>query len=192
MEEFESTLETADSTRSWQLGFEWIGVSPTSSHTAHIAIKYASATCSDDGAPAERWISSIESTAKLVPGFNHTRCLGVTTFQYQQNSFTVVFLKYRTQTLNEGLQASAGVTNMRKRIPIPHAYYVDLRMRLQATGTAVVEDLDQLEEENILMDFDEDGYFLQKYTKTLTDRPTVFLEIIQRNNFTDFGNSPFS
>ena len=54
-----------------------------------------------------------------------------------------------------------------KFISVHHAYYVDLRMRLEAMGTAVVKDFDQLEDENILMDFNEDGYLLQTYTKTL-------------------------
>ena len=38
---------------------------------------------------------------------------------------------------------------------------------------------------NILVDKDEDGYMLQIFTQPLMDRPTFFLEIIQRK-----GNHP--
>lgn len=48
----------------------------------------------------------------------------------------------------------------------------------------VKEDVSKLEELNILVDFDDRGYLLQLFTKPLMDRPTVFIEIIQRE-----GNS---
>lgn len=34
----------------------------------------------------------------------------------------------------------------------------------------------------ILVDFDDKGYLLQIFTKPVQDRPTLFLEVIQRNN----------
>lgn len=46
------------------------------------------------------------------------------------------------------------------------------------------EDVGKLQELNILVDFDDRGYLLQLFTKPLMDRPTVFIEIIQRE-----GNS---
>jgi 4-hydroxyphenylpyruvate dioxygenase len=42
--------------------------------------------------------------------------------------------------------------------------------------------LKQLEKLHILVDYDDQGYLLQIFTQNLQDRPTVFLEIIQRNN----------
>lgn len=39
-----------------------------------------------------------------------------------------------------------------------------------------------LKELKILVDFDEKGYLLQIFTKPVQDRPTVFLEVIQRYN----------
>lgn len=39
-----------------------------------------------------------------------------------------------------------------------------------------------LQELKILVDFDEKGYLLQIFTKPVQDRPTVFLEVIQRYN----------
>lgn len=53
------------------------------------------------------------------------------------------------------------------------------------------EDLDLLERLNILVDFDEKGYLLQIFTKHLSDRPTVFIEVIQRNRFDGFGAGKF-
>ena len=40
----------------------------------------------------------------------------------------------------------------------------------------------QLEKLNILIDYDDNGYLLQIFTKPMQDRPTLFLEVIQRNN----------
>ena len=35
---------------------------------------------------------------------------------------------------------------------------------------------------NILIDYDDNGYLLQIFTKPVEDRPTLFFEIIQRRN----------
>ena len=55
----------------------------------------------------------------------------------------------------------------------------------------VKEDLDILEKLNILVDFDENGYLLQLFTKPVEDRPTLFFEIIQRANNSGFGAGNF-
>lgn len=39
-----------------------------------------------------------------------------------------------------------------------------------------------LQELKILVDYDDNGYLLQIFTKPVQDRPTVFLEVIQRHN----------
>ena len=43
----------------------------------------------------------------------------------------------------------------------------------------------------ILVDVDADGYLLQLFTENLTDRPTVFVEIIQRCGASGFGEGNF-
>lgn len=53
------------------------------------------------------------------------------------------------------------------------------------------ESIKEIEELNLLIDFDENGYLLQIFTKPLTDRPTIFLEIIQRMNHDGFGVGNF-
>lgn len=76
-------------------------------------------------------------------------------------------------------------------IKVPSAYYDDVRTRLDKIGLALDEDFDTLRELDILIDFDANGYLLQLFTKHLMDRPTVFVEIIQRNNFDGFGAGNF-
>lgn len=87
------------------------------------------------------------------------------------------------------------VTNLKKRgvefISVPSSYYDMMRARLRSTGMKLVEDFEMIQKLNILIDFDEGGYLLQLFTKPLMDRPTVFLEIISRNNFSGFGAGNF-
>lgn len=87
------------------------------------------------------------------------------------------------------------VSNLRKRgtefITIPESYYVMMEKKLKDAGMTLNEDFEKLKELGILIDFDEGGYLLQLFTKHLLDRPTVFLEIIQRNNFEGFGAGNF-
>jgi 4-hydroxyphenylpyruvate dioxygenase len=51
-----------------------------------------------------------------------------------------------------------------------------------------VEDLRRL---GILVDRDDEGYLLQIFTKPLGDRPTIFLEIIERHGARGFGEGNF-
>ena len=66
-----------------------------------------------------------------------------------------------------------------------------MRQRLKTSAIRLEEDFDTIQRLNILIDFDERGYLLQLFTKPLMDRPTVFIEIIQRNNFSGFGAGNF-
>jgi len=76
-------------------------------------------------------------------------------------------------------------------IKVPETYYDAMRQRLKAAGMKLNEDFETLKSLDILIDFDEGGYLLQLFTKHLMDRPTVFIEIIQRNNFSGFGAGNF-
>ena len=91
----------------------------------------------------------------------------------------------------------------------PDTYYDTLRRKLKTAKIKVKEDLDHLQvsrcgikvslesftascsqiptvfllkELRILVDYDDKGYLLQIFTKPMQDRPTLFLEVIQRNN----------
>lgn len=91
------------------------------------------------------------------------------------------------------------VGNLRARgmefLQAPRAYYEKIRERLAAgsptTTTKVAEDMRKLEELGVLIDFDDHGYLLQIFTKPLQDRPTFFLEVIQRRNHNGFGAGNF-
>jgi len=74
---------------------------------------------------------------------------------------------------------------------IPDKYYENLKKRLEAAGVTIKEDIDVLKKHKILVDFDENGYILQIFTKNVEDRPTLFFEFIQRNNHNGFGAGNF-
>ena len=76
---------------------------------------------------------------------------------------------------------------------MPDTYYATMRERLKSDSLqwTLKEDLAEIQALNILIDFDEGGYLLQLFTKPLLDRPTVFIEIIQRENFAGFGAGNF-
>jgi 4-hydroxyphenylpyruvate dioxygenase len=83
------------------------------------------------------------------------------------------------------------VSELRKRgiefLTVPQTYYEDL---LDRVGT-IEEDLQPLQDLNILVDRDDEGYLLQIFTKPVEDRPTVFFEIIQRKGAKSFGKGNF-
>ena len=62
--------------------------------------------------------------------------------------------------------------------PPPDSYYQALRERLGDTLTN--EQYAKVKELGLLVDKDDQGTLLQIFTKPVGDRPTVFLEIIQR------------
>jgi 4-hydroxyphenylpyruvate dioxygenase len=78
-------------------------------------------------------------------------------------------------------------------ISVPETYYATMRERLSSNSLrwTLKESLEEIQALNILIDFDEGGYLLQLFTKPLMDRPTVFIEIIQRENFAGFGAGNF-
>lgn len=89
----------------------------------------------------------------------------------------------------------SAVTNLQARgvqfLKVPSTYYADLRRRLSNVSWTLSADVDVLEKLNILVDFDERGYLLQIFAKHVGDRPTVFVEVIQRHGFDGFGAGNF-
>jgi 4-hydroxyphenylpyruvate dioxygenase len=65
---------------------------------------------------------------------------------------------------------------------IPDSYYNNLREQLKTAKIKVTEDMDMLQKLQILIDFDAEGYLLQIFSKPVQDRPTLFIEVIQRHN----------
>ena len=65
------------------------------------------------------------------------------------------------------------------------------KLILILTTLKVKEDLALLQKLKILIDYDDNGYLLQIFTRPLQDRPTVFIEVIQRHNHQGFGAGNF-
>lgn len=76
-------------------------------------------------------------------------------------------------------------------LDIPDTYYRELKRHLVHSKVKVKESLDTLQKLKILIDYDDNGYLLQIFSKPLQDRPTAFIEIIQRNNHQGFGAGNF-
>lgn len=70
---------------------------------------------------------------------------------------------------------------------VPATYYEDLEKRVGK----IDEDVRELAELGILVDRDDEGYLLQIFTKPITDRPTLFYEIIERKGAKSFGKGNF-
>lgn len=87
------------------------------------------------------------------------------------------------------------VENMRQRglefLSIPDSYYDLLRKNMPDMNIKISEDIDRIQKNNILIDYDDKGYLLQIFTKPVEDRPTLFFEVIQRKNHQGFGAGNF-
>ena len=70
---------------------------------------------------------------------------------------------------------------------VPDTYYADAKERLAGFDLPWAE----LQRLSILADRDHEGYLLQIFTETVTDRPTVFFEIIERHGAKGFGEGNF-
>ncbi len=83
------------------------------------------------------------------------------------------------------------VSEMKKRgvefLYVPGTYYDTVSDRVGE----IAEDMETLKKHGIMVDRDDEGYLLQIFTKPLTDRPTLFFEIIQRKGAQSFGKGNF-
>ena len=83
------------------------------------------------------------------------------------------------------------VSEMKKRgvefLYVPGTYYDTVSDRVGE----IAEDMELLKKHGIMVDRDDEGYLLQIFTKPLTDRPTLFFEIIQRKGAQSFGKGNF-
>ena len=83
------------------------------------------------------------------------------------------------------------VTELRGRgiefLTIPDTYYDDVPERIGE----IKESLEDLRRLGILVDRDDEGYMLQIFTKPIGDRPTMFLEVIERHGARGFGEGNF-
>lgn len=76
-------------------------------------------------------------------------------------------------------------------LDIPEKYYDKLESRLRLSNRQIDTDMEMLKQLKILLDFDENGYLLQIFTKPVMSKPTLFIEVIERHNFDGFGAGNF-
>jgi 4-hydroxyphenylpyruvate dioxygenase len=69
----------------------------------------------------------------------------------------------------------------------PETYYEEVPERIGE----IEEKLEDLARLGILVDRDDEGYLLQIFTKPIGDRPTMFLEVIERHGARGFGEGNF-
>ena len=85
----------------------------------------------------------------------------------------------------------ATIKQLRERgvrfLSTPASYYDELPGRIGE----IDENIADLRELGILADRDDEGYLLQIFTQTIGDRPTVFLEVIERHGARGFGDGNF-
>jgi 4-hydroxyphenylpyruvate dioxygenase len=70
---------------------------------------------------------------------------------------------------------------------VPDTYYDVLPDRVGQ----IKEDYKAIRELGILVDRDDEGYLLQIFTRPIQDRPTMFIEVIQRHGSQSFGKGNF-
>jgi len=85
----------------------------------------------------------------------------------------------------------ATITELRKRgiefLRVPDTYYEILPDRVGK----IDEDLKSIHEQGVLVDRDDEGYLLQIFSRPIQDRPTMFIEVIQRHGARGFGKGNF-
>ena len=55
----------------------------------------------------------------------------------------------------------------------------------------IAENVQQLADLSILVDYDDEGYLLQIFSMPIVNRPTVFFEVIERKGARGFGEGNF-
>src|SRR3989337_2108194 len=70
---------------------------------------------------------------------------------------------------------------------VPDAYYDIARERVGV----IDEPFEALRDLGILVDRDDEGYLLQVFSRPIQDRPTSFIEVIQRHGSRGFGKGNF-
>jgi 4-hydroxyphenylpyruvate dioxygenase len=68
--------------------------------------------------------------------------------------------------------------------------YLDYELLPDRVGK-IKEDMQAIHDLGILVDRDDEGYLLQIFSKPIQDRPTMFVEIIQRHGAKGFGKGNF-
>jgi 4-hydroxyphenylpyruvate dioxygenase len=85
----------------------------------------------------------------------------------------------------------ATVRELRRRgiefLRVPEAYYDIMPGRVGK----IEEPMDEVRELGLLVDRDDEGYLVQTFSRPIQDRPTSFIEVIQRHGSRGFGKGNF-
>jgi 4-hydroxyphenylpyruvate dioxygenase len=73
-----------------------------------------------------------------------------------------------------------------KFLEIPGTYYDNISPILK---DMLKDKMQDIRYSNILVDLEQHGYLMQMFTRPLQNRPTSFIEIVQRENSTGFGSN---
>lgn len=73
-----------------------------------------------------------------------------------------------------------------KFLEIPDTYYENLSPSLKNILQSKLEEIKRL---NIIVDLENHGYLMQIFTRPIQNRPTFFIEVIQRENSIGFGSN---
>jgi 4-hydroxyphenylpyruvate dioxygenase len=76
-------------------------------------------------------------------------------------------------------------------LPVPKEYYDGLAPVLAEINLDLGINLETMRKLDIVIDYDDQGFILQIFTKPLESRPTLFFEFMQRNNHDGFGAGNF-
>ena len=101
----------------------------------------------------------------LTPGAQHVALI------------TGDIIKTVTQLKNNGVEF----------LRVPETYYEVLPERVGKIN----EDMKTIHDLGILVDRDDEGYLLQIFSKPIQDRPTMFIEVIERHGSQSFGKGNF-
>lgn len=106
----------------------------------------------------------------LMEFLNHNEGSGIHHIAYRTSNI----LETVDEACNKGLEFHE----------TPASYYEHIKKQ----GIQNAELIDELANRSILIDEEQQGYLMQIFTLPIVDRPTLFLEFIQRNNTQGFGS----
>lgn len=146
---------------------------------------YADETYTDDSGMKSVVVSDITESLKfvLVEGVSNKKPSQIENYISSYGCAGVQHIAFASKDI---IKAASLIQNQGiKFLEVPEAYYEKLPSALKET---LQEKIIPIKDLSILIDQEQQGYLMQIFTRPLQNRPTFFLEIIQRENSTGFGS----
>lgn len=153
-------------------------------HIYNLKVIYEEIITSENCGMDSRALVSADGAVKLVfvCPLKGSKTSPIATFLNSYNGSGVQHLAFETKNIVDT------VSRLRQQgaefLSHPDAYYESLQQDLQIDHS-VINELSKL---SILVDKDETGYLYQIFSKHITSRPTLFLEVIERAGCEGFGS----